>query len=210
MEVVDRQQQRALGGEVGGQPEQAVERGERRDGLLAGVGRTEHGRGGRGRPGERGGIDLALEELAHDAEAELALQLAGAGGEDGELARRRGAQAGEQARLPDPGRTLDQQQAPAPGDGIADGGVEHRELGVALQQRHAVAIAPASSRRERTPSLRYALERWTSTVFGVTNSACAMSRFVSPDAARSTIRRSDAVSAPTPAWASVRGRVPVA
>ena len=36
-----------------------------------------------------------------------------------------------------------------------------------LSARHP-ASATASSRRDRIPSLRYALERWTSTVFGVT------------------------------------------
>ena len=57
---------------------------------------------------------------------------------------------------------------------------------------------PASSRRERTPSLRYALERCTSTVFGVTKSICAMSRFEPPSAARLATRRSLAVSDSTP------------
>ena len=70
--------------------------------------------------------------------------------------------------------------------------------------------SPASSRRERMPSLRYALERWTSTVFGVTKSACAMSRLLEPSAASAATRRSDAVSAPAPLSAAVRGRAPAA
>ena len=40
----------------------------------------------------------------------------------------------------------------------------------------------ANSPRARMPSLRYALERCASTVFSVTNSACAISRFVGPAA----------------------------
>ena len=60
------------------------------------------------------------------------------------------------------------------------------------------------------PSLRYALERWTSTVFGVTKSACAMSRLLEPSAASAATRRSVAVSAPAPLSAAVRGRAPAA
>ena len=48
----------------------------------------------------------------------------------------------------------------------------------------------ASSRRVWMSSLRYALRRWYSTVFGVTNSACAISRLLCPVAASSAIRRS--------------------
>ena len=74
---------------------------------------------------------------------------------------------------------------------------------------HPRAPRPARG-ASRMPSLRYALERWTSTVFGVTKSAWAMSRLVAPPAARSATRRSDAVSAATPATASERGRAPAA
>jgi hypothetical protein len=208
VQVVDGQQQRPLGGDVRGEPVEPVQRRERRD-ALAHLG--EHRAGGRRRTGERRAgprRDVALEQLAHDAERELALQLRRAGGEDAQ----RGplAQAGQQAGLADPGGALDQDEPAAARRRRLRRGVQRGLLGVALEQHHAAASAPARSRRERTPSLRYALERWTSTVLGVTNSAWAMSRLVSPVTARSTTRRSDAVSAATPACASVRGRAPVA
>ena len=67
-----------------------------------------------------------------------------------------------------------------------------------------------SSWREPIPSLRYALLRCTSTVFGVTYSDCAMSRFDWPSAASVATRCSLAVSDATPCRADVRGRAPVA
>ena len=56
---------------------------------------------------------------------------------------------------------------PLPGRRVRDEVVERGDLAVAVEQDHD-ASASGSSRRERMPSLRYALERWTSTVFGVT------------------------------------------
>jgi len=58
--------------------------------------------------------------------------------------------------------------------------------------------------------LRYVAERCTSTVFGVTNSSWAISRFVRPAAARSATRRSLGVSAPGPAPSSVVRLTPLA
>ena len=118
VQVVDREQQRPLAGEVGGEPEQAVERGERRDARLVGVGRAEHRRGGRGGTGERGRAALRiggepLEQLPDDAEAELALELASARGQDVERVAGIGAQLGEQPGLADPGRAADHHQPPA-------------------------------------------------------------------------------------------------
>ena len=84
LEVVDLEQQRALGGQVERQPVQAV---ERREGRVAGrrslVGRGEHHARRGGGAGQRVGIgDDGLEELADDAEREVPLQLAGARVED--------------------------------------------------------------------------------------------------------------------------------
>src|ERR1700729_1948164 len=59
--------------------------------------------------------------------------------------------------------------------------------------------------------LRYAFRRWYSTVFGVTNSAWAISRLLWPVAASSAIRRSDGVSDAGPeSSASRRGRAAAA
>ena len=44
------------------------------------------------------------------------------------------------------------------------------------------ASTRARSTRERAPTLRYALARWNSTVFVVTNSSAAASRLVAPRA----------------------------
>ena len=76
MQVVDREDERAVGGEVERDPEQAVQGGER-DVALA-LERAEDRRGGRRGPGQQLGAagDDGLEQLAHDAERELALVLA--------------------------------------------------------------------------------------------------------------------------------------
>ncbi len=68
----------------------------------------------------------------------------------------------------------------------------------------------ASSPRARTSSLRKAWRRCVSTVAVVTNSSCAIWRFVSPFAASVAIRFSLGVSASVPWRASRRGRAPVA
>ena len=163
VEVVDGEQQRLLGREVRGEPEEPVERGERRHAAAVGprreVGRAEDGGRRCGRAGER--LRAArrighgrLEQLAHDAEAELALELRRAGGQHEQLVARTGAQVGEQARLADPGRAADHEQPPAPRRRVGDRGVERRDLGLALDQRHGARARSASSRRERMPSLR--------------------------------------------------------
>ena len=147
-----------------------MEHRERRVLVAAGVAAERRG-GRRGRALERTrGRELALEELAYDAVGELALELAHArrehaqAGAGGALA-----QVGQQPRLADPRRPLDQHEAALPGGRGGDHPVERGQLGVALEECHdATPSAPASSRRERMPSLRYVLERWTSMVFGVT------------------------------------------
>ena len=70
--------------------------------------------------------------------------------------------------------------------------------------------AASSSTREPISSLPYACPRCVSTVFAVTNSACAISRFVRPATASSTIRRSLGVSDATPFNSLRRGRAPAA
>jgi hypothetical protein len=169
VQIVDRQQERPGGGQVEREPVEPVQRGELRAGLaVRRLLAREHGGGRRSGAGQRllrPRRHVGLEQLAHDAERELALELRGAGGEHAQLGTL--AQTGQQARLADPGRTLDQHQPPAAGDRVRDEAVERGDLTIAVQQRHG-ASASGSSRRERIPSLRYALERWTSTVFGVT------------------------------------------
>src|SRR5215207_1645181 len=79
-------------------------------------------------------------------------------------------------------------------------------------QRAAGAVTPSASgswRRERTPSFRYARPRCVSTVFSVTNSACAISRLLMPPAAISATRCSLGVSA-SRSTNDRRGRAPLA
>ena len=157
MQVVDCEQQRALGGQVEREPVQAVQRGEGRVLLPRRARlRLEHRPRGRGGAGERGvgpRRDVGLEKLAHDPERELALELGRARGEHAQLPAGALPQVGEQAGLADPGRPLDQRQPPAP---VARGGdqvVQRGDLALAVQEPgHASACG--SSRRERTPSLR--------------------------------------------------------
>jgi hypothetical protein len=68
--------------------------------------------------------------------------------------------------------------------------------------------AVARFRRPETPSLRYALDRWSSTVLVVTKRACAISRFDEPAAASSATRSSLGVSAAGPVRRLRRGRNP--
>ena len=76
------------------------------------------------------------------------------------------------------------------------------------QEAVAAASAAASSRREFSCSLRYALDRCTSTVFTVTKSACAISLLVRSSAASSATRRSLGVRASRPVTRLLRGRAP--
>ena len=109
VQVVDRQQQRPLGGQVERDPVQAV---QRREGHVAlALQRAEHRRGGRRGAAQQllAAGDDALEQLAHDAERELALELGAAGAEHERAAvGRPPARLGEQRALADPGRTLDE------------------------------------------------------------------------------------------------------
>ena len=77
--VVHEEQQRPLVGEVHDEPEEAVQRLEAGVALDRGpLVDLEQARGGRRRAREQsvlGGVDGGLEQLAHDAERELLLEL---------------------------------------------------------------------------------------------------------------------------------------
>jgi len=82
----------------------------------------------------RGGLgERRLEQLPHDAERELALEVAAVRGQHRHaLGPRVSAQLGDEAALPDPGRTLDQhkpRRLP-----VAQHPVERGQLPIALQQ----------------------------------------------------------------------------
>src|SRR4029079_9287332 len=82
------------------------------------------------------GVDEdGIEQLSHDAERQLALEVASARGEHAETGVLRCvASRGEQAGLPDPGRSLDQRQAAPPLERALDQIPENTELTVALEQ----------------------------------------------------------------------------
>jgi len=143
--VVDRQQQRARLGQVRGQPEEGVERGERRIDRLLTAHRlvaADHAAREARRPGEQarplvsgGGRQRRLEELAHDGEREVALELGPARGQRPQAGRsRQRARRLQQAGLPHPGRSLDKHEPPATVGGGLDGRAQLGQLGVALQQ----------------------------------------------------------------------------
>src|SRR5262249_41200513 len=71
-----------------------------------------------------------------------------------------------------------------------------------IEERHRLS-RPASSVRERTPSLAYTLERFASTVRTLTNSRAAISLLARPAATSSAISRSLVVNSP-----SLAGRRP--
>ncbi len=133
-----------------------MQRGEGALGLAAGLGagrRLEDGSGGGGGAGQRGLALLGvpqreLEELAHDAEGELPLELRPPAGEDerpagGGLA----AHLGEQAGLADPGRAVDQQHAAVAAERGGGRAFELGDLAVAFDQilgRHGPKILDES------------------------------------------------------------------
>ena len=141
VQVVDQQQQRSVGGDVRRDPEQAVEDAEGDVGRgVAVIGRLEHPRRrlrGAGQPPRPvGGIDQeGIEQLPHDAERQLALEVAPTGGEHAETgALGRFTSRGEQPALPDPGRSLDQRQAGPALERALNQVLENTELAVALEQ----------------------------------------------------------------------------
>jgi hypothetical protein len=77
-----------------------------------------------------------LEQLAHDAEGKLALELAGARRQHAHvLLLGGGPQLGEQPALPDPGRSLDQSQAASAARRVPQHGAERFELAVAFEEQ---------------------------------------------------------------------------
>lgn len=138
--VVHGQQQRTLRGQVEGQPVQAVQGGEGvvTRALAGGLHLPEHGPGAAGRSLEHRPVAVGLchgplQELTHDAERELPLQLAAAGRQDPQRALGGAAQPRQQAALADPGRPLDDQQPAAAAPGGIDQRVQRRELALALE-----------------------------------------------------------------------------
>jgi hypothetical protein len=76
-----------------------------------------------------------IDQLPNDAERQLALEVAPTGGEHAETGTlRRLTSRGEQSALPDPGRSLDQRQAPPPFERALDQVIDDAELAVALEQ----------------------------------------------------------------------------
>ncbi len=135
--VVDEQGERAVGGEVGGQPIERVADGER----VVGEGRAleaEHRRRLARRPGERVACGLAsdlLEQLSDDPERELALELRATGAQRQQpgVERRRPGRL-QQRRLPDAGRAIDHHQAARALRRLLHRAADGLELGVTLEQ----------------------------------------------------------------------------
>ncbi len=175
--VVDEHRDRTLAREVGRQPVERVAGRERVLGRGDGgaLERDAEQRGGEpGRAGEQR-VGLAapalqglVEELAHDPEREVLLELGAARSEDREPGLGRGVPRRlHQRRLADAGRPVDQHHAAGALRGPGDRLPHHGELGVALEQlrgAHATLeavrsrsigpIASASCPREVMPSLR--------------------------------------------------------
>ena len=144
VQIVDREKQRRFRAEVHGQPVEAVQGGEAP--VIGGVvlrrlfREPEDGGRRRGSPGQSSRTDgvvheMRLEQLSHDAEGEVPLELAAASGEDEQLARRR-APAGlrEEPGLADPRGTLDQDQSRVARGRGRDRPVERFQLALALEQ----------------------------------------------------------------------------
>lgn len=138
VQIVGLEQQRRARGQVGHEPDQALQRGEGvAIGLRRGAGDAEH-RGGRlggagQKLGGRGG--LALEELAHEPEGEGAVELRAAGAEHPQ-ARGLSDRAGgaQELGLAHPRLGLDDEQSPLTRGRGGDQALDQRDLAVALEQ----------------------------------------------------------------------------
>jgi hypothetical protein len=142
VQVVHRQQEWALLGEVEDEPEQAV---EGREGRAVPVVRTVGLRVAEHRGSRRGGIrqqgrapprrrQLGLEELPHDAEWEVALELAAARRQHAHPVLGAATRLSQQPALADPRGTLDNDQAAVPAHGPLDEGIELLQLAIAFEQ----------------------------------------------------------------------------
>jgi hypothetical protein len=141
VQVVDREQERPALGERRGQAVEAVEHGEAVPGAGGGAvarhaERTACGAGqivafGCGQRGQR-----RLEQLAHEREREVALQLGRTGGQDVQPRPFRDLPRGsEQARLAQSRRRLDHDQPASSRRRLGDGRLKLAQLPLTLQQR---------------------------------------------------------------------------
>jgi hypothetical protein len=142
VQVVDRHQQRSIGGGIGRQPEQAVQDpvGDVRH-RLAVTGRGEHTAGGCRRPLHPPIALLVideerLEQLPHDAERKLTLEIAHPRREHATAAGRRSLpDMSEQPAIPDASRTFDEDEHGFAGQSGLEVPAKQLELLVSLQQR---------------------------------------------------------------------------
>jgi hypothetical protein len=145
LEIVDGKQQRPLFGEVENHPEQSVQHGEP---TLAGTVALRAGEVGEHRSGRIGYLARPrgrFEQLARHAEAELALEPAGARPELAQVAGDAAPRLVEHGRLPDPGRAFDQHHGAAPLVDLAHRLLDRRQLAVSLQRDH--GVRPLDNRR---------------------------------------------------------------
>jgi hypothetical protein len=161
VDVVDRQHQWPVVGDVRDEPVERVEVGER---VVAGdVDRTraEKRCGARGRavepcraPVGGGAREQGLEELAHHHERKLPIELRGARAEHlhAAVARPR-PRTLDQARLADAGRALDEQHPTAARERLLEQVADQAELASAFEQLHAQIVympyGPRAPHREK-------------------------------------------------------------
>ena len=158
VQVVDRERSRAPEREVRCEPVEAVQHREGDAGRIAVVfvqlAGLEERRCALGRPVEQllayrrcRRREQRLEELAHDAEGEVLLELSAARGQHRETcARGRRAGLGDEARLADAGAALDRDEPSGAAGGSLGVGLHRGELRLPFEQRR-----PFGSLRRRAP-----------------------------------------------------------
>jgi hypothetical protein len=171
LRVIEEEQQRPIGGQVGDQPVQAVRRRERIAGVRGRVaGRLEqrlrqHGRALK----QRRGLRLVranhdrLEELAHAAIGEVLLELARQCRQDAEARRARliGRQP-QQRRLPDAALSLNHDNLAAAAVANHQGAFDRADLAVPVQEgvRRGAHLQPRQELSPHSPpALRSRVER---------------------------------------------------